>query len=358
MRLLHLTDRLSERGGADWHLLGVLAQLARRHDVLLAHGRADGSAAAPCPAAVVPALGAADAVAAPELDALAAAFRPDLVHVHNVMNPAALAWAAARGAVATVQDHRAFCPGRGKLTRADAPCAAPMSAAVCAPCFDDEAYFRRLLAVTTARRDALARMRRVVVLSAYMRRELLAVGLDPAAVAVVPPFVHGLAPGAAPAGPPCVLFLGRLVAAKGVRDAVTAWQRAGVALPLVIAGAGPERARLGAAPGLELLGWVPHARLAGVYRRARALVFPSRWQEPFGIAGLEAVTLGVPVAAWASGGVAEWHPGPGLAAWGDHDGLAAALRDVIGRPAAAPAGFDANALMRRLEAVYAAALAA
>ena len=43
--------------------------------------------------------------------------RGDVVHVHNVTNPAVLEWAASPpDAVLTVQDHRFFCPSRGKWT--------------------------------------------------------------------------------------------------------------------------------------------------------------------------------------------------------------------------------------------------
>jgi glycosyltransferase involved in cell wall biosynthesis len=79
---------------------------------------------------------------------------------------------------------------------------------------------------------------------------------------------------------------------------------------------------------------------------------PPRWQEPFGIAGLEALALGVPVVAWRSGGIAEWHPGP-LVEWGDVAGLAAALRAAVGAPRAQPpAGFEPGALLARLARVY------
>ena len=89
-----------------------------------------------------------------------------------------------------------------------------------------------------------------------------------------------------------------------------------------------------------------------VYRRARAVLFPSRWQEPFGIVGLEALTLGVPVVAWESGGVRDWHPGDFLVPWGDLPALGDALRGAIGRRAEAPAGFEPEALMGRLVAIY------
>ena len=105
-----------------------------------------------------------------------------------------------------------------------------------------------------------------------------------------------------------MLFVGRLVEAKGIRDAIDAWRRSGLELPLVAAGTGPLRRQV-EAEGVEVLGWIDRRRLSATYRRAAVVVMPSRWQEPFGLVGLEALTLGTPVVAWDSGGVCEWHPG-------------------------------------------------
>jgi glycosyltransferase involved in cell wall biosynthesis len=151
--------------------------------------------------------------------------------------------------------------------------------------------------------------------------------------------------------------VGRLAETKGVRDAVEAWRRSGVDLPLAIAGTGPLRGELAAAAeadgsGLEVLGWVDRDRLSGVYRRARALVMPSRWQEPFGIVGLEALRFGVPVVTWESGGVAEWHPGPGLVRWGDVEALARALGEAVNRRVELPPRFEREEAVGRLMAVY------
>jgi len=76
-------------------------------------------------------------------------------------------------------------------------------------CFEDEGYFRETYAITAERLAAIRRLP-LVVLSAYMKRELLAAGIEAERVSVVPPFVHGLHPRAEPDGPPCVLFVGRL----------------------------------------------------------------------------------------------------------------------------------------------------
>ena len=349
MRVLHLTDRLTDRGGAHRHLLGVLEALGDDgHEVFVAAGAVEDGLALRCPVRVVAGLDARTRAPA-ALDGLVAELAPDLVHVHTVVNPAVLEWAAGRPGLVTVQDHRYFCPSRGKWTRAGHACFEPMAPATCAPCFEDEGYFRATYALTAERLAALRRLR-VVVLSSYMRRELVAAGLAAETVSVVPPFVHGLDAGAEPDGPPCVAFVGRLTMAKGVRDAVEAWGRSGLDLPLAVAGTGPLRTELEQA-GVEVMGWIGRARLSALYRRARALLLPSRWQEPFGIAGLEALSMGVPVVAWESGGVSEWHPGP-LVRWGDVPALARALRDAAGAPAVAPAGFDRASAMRRLVEVY------
>jgi glycosyltransferase involved in cell wall biosynthesis len=339
-------------------MLGLLDGLAADHEGRLVVGEADFTVRPPCPVEVRPGLEARTDEPV-DLDDVAEAFAPDVVHVHNVVNPWVLEWAARRGeTLLTVQDHRFFCPTRGKWTLSGEVCRRPMTREVCAACFEDPAYFREVHELTERRLLAARRMP-VTVLSRYMREELVAAGAPPQRIHVVPPFVHGLDAGAAPSGPPCVLFVGRLVEAKGARDAVEAWRRSGVELPLVLAGTGPLRAELearaggGEGPGLELLGWVPRDRLSGVYRRARALLLPSRWQEPLGIVGLEALFFGVPVVAWESGGVGEWHPGPGLVRWGDVEALAPALAEAVSRRVTLPPRFERDEAIGRLLALYA-----
>ena len=374
MRILHVADRLSDRGGADLALIGLLDALSDGHEQHLVVGRDDcvgsrspsargpsreprpsvgrggGAVGPPCPVTVAPGLDAR-LRAAVDLDPLLARLRPDLVHVHNVVNPAVLAWAAGVDAVVTVQDHRFFCPGRGKWTADGRVCADAMGRDVCAGCFDDPGYFESTLGLTAERLESLRRLR-VTVLSSYMKRELTQVGVPAERITVVPPVVHGLDCDARADGPPCVLFAGRVVEAKGIRDAIEAWRRSGSDLPFVVAGTGPLRREV-EAEGVEVLGWLDRRNLSAAYRRAAVLVMPSRWQEPFGIVGLEAVTLGTPVAAWDSGGVREWHPGGELLVpWGDVGGLARALSVGPEHRVDAPRGFEREVLVRRLEAVY------
>lgn len=353
MRVLHVVDRWTARGGTATFLMAVLDRL-RAHGV--AQGLVAGDAEASAPEPFVPLR------LRPELAAVrgggldlgpeAASLGADVVHVHNVLNPDLLEALRPLAPVVTVQDHRFFCPSRGKWTRAGEPCRVALSPTACAACFEDAEYFRRLREVTEARLRALRGLR-VSVLSEYMRSELEAAGIHPARVFVTPPWAHGLDVAAPASGPPCVLFAGRLVDAKGVGDAIAAWRLSGLRLPLVFAGTGPLRTEL-EGQGFEVTGWLERTRMSGVYRRAVSLLMPSRWQEPFGIAGLEALALGVPVAAYDSGGVREWHPGPGrgLVAWGDVAALGRALRDLAGTRAAPAAAFSAEAALDALFHIY------
>lgn len=55
---------------------------------------------------------------------------------------------------------------------------------------------------------------------------------------------------------------------------------------------------------VRFLGWC--GRPEELFAEADAAVFPFRWQEPFGLCGLEAAAHGVPVVAFDLGGVREW----------------------------------------------------
>lgn len=365
MRILHVTDRPGTRGGAGVWLQGLLAGQRVRHELHLAVGRRDPTARVPVPTTRVRGLAHGDRrPVADRLEALRRSLRPDVVHVHNALNPEALDWAADRGAIATVQDHRVFCPGRGKLVPprpdqgepgAGEVCRQTMGAETCRACFDDVPHLQRMLELTRRRLDAIRRMPAVTTLSHYVARELAEVGVPEERLHVVPPFAPDDLREEAGSSPdpelsPHVLFAGRLVRAKGVEEAVEAWRAADLDQPLVFAGDGWMRPGLEQA-GFRVLGWVPRTRMAGIYRRARALLMPSRWQEPFGLVGLEALHHGVPVAAWDSGGIAEWLPEPPTP-WGDVPALARRLREVVGRSAAAPPGFDRNDALARFDALY------
>ena len=79
-------------------------------------------------------------------------------------------------------------------------------------------------------------------------------------------------------------------------------------VPLVIAGEGPDEPRLrqlAAGGEVRFTGRLTAERLAEVRRDAAVVLVPSRWEEPFGYAVLEAHAAGVPGAGQRRGGLPE-----------------------------------------------------
>jgi glycosyltransferase involved in cell wall biosynthesis len=90
---------------------------------------------------------------------------------------------------------------------------------------------------------------------------------------------------------------------KGAMDLCTA---AGVGLK--IAGGGRPlhlRARALLTPGFSWCGSVSGAKKAELLSRARALIFPVKWPEPFGLAVIESLISGTPVFASSQGSLPE-----------------------------------------------------
>jgi glycosyltransferase involved in cell wall biosynthesis len=102
---------------------------------------------------------------------------------------------------------------------------------------------------------------------------------------------------------PFLLSLGRLVPYKRVDLAIRAAEQ--LRMKLVVAGDGPDRARLEslAGPHTEFLGAVSDDEAGRLYSTCAAFVFCA--EEDFGIAPVEANAHGTPVVAYARGGAAE-----------------------------------------------------
>ncbi|MFL5560770.1 MAG: glycosyltransferase family 4 protein [Gemmatimonadaceae bacterium] len=146
-----------------------------------------------------------------------------------------------------------------------------------------------------------------------------------------------------------VLFVGRLVARKGVPVLLEAWAQA--ALPnakLVIVGGGPDRdalearsASLGVDANIDFRGRVSDEELASAYSTADLFVLPAVLDargdtEGLGVVLLEAMASHVPVLASAAGGITDvivdGESGI-LVPPGDAAALSNALRRVAGDPA-------------------------
>jgi glycosyltransferase involved in cell wall biosynthesis len=205
----------------------------------------------------------------------------------------------------------------------------------------------------TSRLELLRRYRAIATHSERMRDEYLRHGFDPSRVVKVPygPSLELNRASRMPLrrrrsldDPWRVLFVGRMYEMKGGRQLIDALPQVARALQrpvsLTFVGEGAARREWEHRASLlcsrepmvrvDFTGWVQAENLAPVYEQADLVVMPSLWPEPLGIVGLEAGLHGVPVAAYAVGGITEWlRPGVnGQLADGNPptvEGLAAAI---------------------------------
>ena len=149
-----------------------------------------------------------------------------------------------------------------------------------------------------------------------------------------------------------LLYVGRIDPRKGIDTAVRALTSLPVDARLDVVGRGDDAelrrltelvAQLDLTDRVTFHGDVPRADLIERYRRADALLFPSTWEEPFGLVPLEAMACATPVVASPVGGSAEF-------LWTERNCLAVPAADAAAFAAAVARLADDAALRRRLVA--------
>lgn len=150
-----------------------------------------------------------------------------------------------------------------------------------------------------------------LVLSEFMRKNLFRNGFRK--VIKLPAFArpmereHKFLPG----GVLRILCMGQLIRGKGVDQLIDLLRSVNVPLHCTIAGDGKDRVmlerrvrRYRLEERIHFIGWQNDPEHC--WEECDLFFFPIRWQEPFGLVGLEALAHGIPVIAFDRGGVREW----------------------------------------------------
>lgn len=218
------------------------------------------------------------------------------------------------------------------------------------------------------------RVDRVIAISAAVQRVLVADGVAPSVITVVPSGIDPAEVRAAAAQPlairrqlalgpdaPLAVNVAALVGHKDQRTLIRAAHAARTARPdlhWVIAGDGELRgaleaeiARLRLADRVHLVGYLPQAD--ALIREADVFVMSSA-EEGLGSVVLHALALGKPVVATRGGGLPEVVPGEWLVPVGDAAALGQCVVRALAHPSPSPlpAGYTASAMARGVVAVY------
>ena len=377
MRLLLGIGHWRLIGGSERYALETARQLAARgHEVTVLHGTGEGYPEPGLSFELFEPLGelTPDARDRRRLRARLAELRPDLIFQLTPCAPWVIEEQLGTAPlVRFVQDHTLFCPGLNKMLIAGQPCTEPMGMGCLTRHWFGESCDG--LTVAHSRGDVLgptsrlrtkqrelqlsARSQRLLVGSRYMADELIAVGMSEEQIAILPYCTQAGTDGQGTeqdadlpeatrvflaAGVEPVLFTpARLTLPdKGVDFLLTALTKVTGSFRAVISGSGPAAEWLqqkasdeGLGDRVHFTGWLNAGPLEHLYTRADLVVFPSVWDEPFGLVGIEAMAHGVPVVAFEVGGVSEWLT-EGVGGWGvprrDVDAMAHAIDHALADP--------------------------
>jgi glycosyltransferase involved in cell wall biosynthesis len=272
--------------------------------------------------------------------------RPEVVHLHQVDDPEIVAALreqvpvviSAHGYTACTSGLYYFRPGHECTRSHGLGCVPNLLARGCAHTHDPRPLPRSYRNATRGL-EALEQADLAVAYSSAVERHLAANGIKRRCV--IPLFSTMAAKrGSGHAARRRVVFAGRIVAAKGVDTLIRAARE--VEGEFVLCGEGWQldamrklAARLGVAARIRFAGWLGAEELAQELADASIVVVPSRWPEPFGLVGIEALAAGRPVIATSTGGIGDWLTDgvSGLCVPpGDARALALALTELLDDP--------------------------
>ncbi|MCF7985459.1 MAG: glycosyltransferase family 4 protein [Thiohalocapsa sp.] len=316
---MHVNQKAGFFGGVERILYDIASGLcAEGHPQALLHGEPDADRKFCTPFESVGTLHE-------DVESTIGAFGPDVLLVHKVADDEVIPLLSrACPTVRMIHDHDLVCLRRHKyFPISDGICDLPAGISCYTRlCFVTRApsgsrwpvEFRR---VSDRKRAIFAHrdVRRFVVGSRWMRQELVVNGVDKERVDIHPPIPRSLqsavalpAPGTAE-----VLYVGQVIRGKGVDLMLRALARLHRAWHATIVGTGnhleacKQLARqLGVSERVSFVGWVDHESLESYFAGAAVAVVPSRWPEPFGMVGIEAMARGRPVVGFAAGGITDW----------------------------------------------------
>jgi len=155
---------------------------------------------------------------------------------------------------------------------------------------------------------------RHLVVTSYMRQELLTNGFQPEQIEIFPPVPRAVEPLRSSFGPRNLLiYAGQITRGKGVDVLLEALTQVREPYEAIVLGDGNYRirceelsVRLGLGERVKFPGFVPQAELRQYYQDASAVLISSVWPEPIATIGLEVMRYALPVVAFDAGGIGDW----------------------------------------------------
>ena len=354
MRVLFVHERLGALGGAESNLVITAGELkAKGHSVGLLHGPSTGKGESKWNEVFAwkRALNS-NAGSAPGVGEALREFAPDVVYVHKMPDLKVIEalLAADVPLVRMVHDHDIYCMRSYKYGYFSRKICTRAASAFCVfgcgafLARDHDGKFPIKYVSYSAKKHEIELNRcfdRMIVVSNYMRGELLNNGFAPEKIEI-----HAPVPRHADSNLTSsfsdrnlIIFAGQIIRGKGVDLLLESLSLLKVRFECIILGDGSHRAhceklarRLGLCDRVTFKGFVPQEELKNYYRECSVVALTSVWPEPIATIGLEVMRYGLPVVAFDAGGIRDWlQDGVNgyLVPWMDRQAFAAALERLL-----------------------------
>jgi glycosyltransferase involved in cell wall biosynthesis len=326
MNVLYVHERFGSLAGAEANVLITARELQRRrHEIGILHGPGTGKDEDKW-RQLFGRRFALEGKPADAINATVAQFRPDVIYVHKMADLEVIRALldVKKPLVRMVHDHDIYCMRSYKynyFTRAVCHRAAGLHCLFPCGAFvgrNRQGGFPLRWISYRAKKKEIAlnqKFHRMVVVSHYMRDELLRNGFDARRIEIHPPVP--------PAGDPflrssfsarnLILYAGQIIRGKGVDLLLRALALLPTPFECVILGEGSHRPycealskKLGLESRVSFKGFVPQEQLKHYYGECSVVAISSVWPEPFATIGMEVMRYGLPVVAFNVGGLSDW----------------------------------------------------
>lgn len=352
MKILYVHERFGALAGAEANAYITAEQLGLRgHEIGILHGPGTGKNEDGWNRVFPSGFALGDSPAAATRQALAD-FRPDVVYVHKMADLDVIETLVASGTplVRMVHDHDIYCMRSYKynvFTREICTRAASLyCATACGACVvrnRDGGFPLKWVSYGDKKREIALNRRfdRTVVVTTYMRDELLNNGFDRDRIEIHAPVPRmgeeGLRSGFSDRN--LILYAGQIIRGKGVDVLLEALAKVESPFECIILGDGNHREhcqqlseRLGLSDRVHFRGFIPQEELKAYYRDCSVVALSSVWPEPIATIGLEVMRYALPVVAFDAGGIKDWlidgHNGY-LVPWMDRTAYARRIDELL-----------------------------
>ena len=328
MRILFVHERFGALGGAEANAVITAEELQRKgHDIGMLHGPRTGKSEERWEKVFGwrRQLGNSSNRAFFVADALRA-FEPDVIYVHKMAELDVIETLVRSGypTVRMVHDHDIYCmrsykyfyKSRQICTRSASLYCVLGCGAFLARNHGDGFPVKYVSYPDKKREIALNReFDRMVVVTDFMRAELLKNGFDANKIEIHPPVPRPGDPNlrSSFSDRNLIVYAGQIIRGKGVDVMLESLALVKFPFECIILGEGNHRTyceelagKLGIADRVTFKGFVPQEELKNYYRECSVIALSSVWPEPIATIGLEVMRYGLPVVAFDAGGIKDW----------------------------------------------------